>query len=188
MASLPDLLEPPVARIHTAAAVYRASGQPERAAGLEQAVDLLTHEPIESGRKKKRAGAAAPTPRPARGDDPLTRPERSSCLTYKSRSSRQRYRPVPYEKRKRMGVPAHEPRSGDKWQARRRINVEVRSGRRSHPNAMPCTDCGQVWRKGLKRHEYDHHLGYSAEHHYAVQAVCTTCHAARERKRVHERV
>ena len=35
-------------------------------------------------------------------------------------------------------------RSGDKLQARQRVNVEVRSGRRPHPNTLPCTDCGHV--------------------------------------------
>lgn len=31
--------------------------------------------------------------------------------------------------------------------------------------------------------EYDHHLGYAAEHHEDVEAVCTTCHHAREVER-----
>jgi hypothetical protein len=71
------------------------------------------------------------------------------------------------------------PRDDDKVQARQRVNVEVKAGRRPHPNALPCTDCGHVWKPGERRHEYDHHLGYAAEHHLHVQAVCTTCHARR---------
>lgn len=73
-----------------------------------------------------------------------------------------------------------EPRDGDKIQARQRINVEVRTGHRAHPNTLPCVDCGHVWRRGERRHEYDHHLGYAAEHHYDVEPVCTMCHAARD--------
>ena len=72
------------------------------------------------------------------------------------------------------------PRDGDKKQARRRINVEVRTGRREHPNELPCVDCGHVWAKGERRHEYDHHLGYGADHHYDVEPVCTICHAKRD--------
>ena len=80
----------------------------------------------------------------------------------------------------RPGPAPSQPRDGDKKQARQRINVEVREGRRPHPNAMPCHDCGHVWSDGERRHEYDHFLGYAAEHHYDVQAVCTKCHAARD--------
>ena len=83
----------------------------------------------------------------------------------------------------RMGPPPHPPRDGDQVQARQRINVEVRSGRRPRPNALPCTDCGHVWKPGERRHEYDHHHGYGADHHYCVEPVCTTCHAAREQHR-----
>lgn len=80
-----------------------------------------------------------------------------------------------------MAGPAPMPaRDGDTEQARQRINVEVRTGRRPHPNTLPCTDCRHVWTEGERRHEYDHHLGYAAEHHLHVQPVCTTCHAARD--------
>lgn len=75
-----------------------------------------------------------------------------------------------------------QPRDGDKLQARQRINVEVRTGRRPHPNALPCADCGHVWSEGERRHEYDHHLGYDAAHHYDVEAVCTRCHHLRSAK------
>lgn len=77
-------------------------------------------------------------------------------------------------------VPA---RDGDQLQARQRINVEVRTGRRPHPNSLPCADCGHEWSEGERRHEYDHHLGYAAEHHLDVQPVCTTCHHRREERR-----
>lgn len=80
----------------------------------------------------------------------------------------------------RSGPRAHPPRDGDKIQARQRINVEVRTGRRPHPNQIPCADCGHVWSEGERRHEYDHYLGYSSEHHYDVEAVCTKCHAQRD--------
>lgn len=80
----------------------------------------------------------------------------------------------------RFGPPPHAPRDGDKVQARQRINVEVRTGRRPHPNTLSCFDCGHVWQLGDRRHEYDHYLGYAAEHHLEVQPVCTTCHAARD--------
>ena len=80
----------------------------------------------------------------------------------------------------RSGPAPKPPRDGDKVQARQRVNVEVRTGRRPHPNALPCTDCGHVWAPGERRHEYDHHLGYASEHHYDVQSVCTGCHSARD--------
>ena len=83
----------------------------------------------------------------------------------------------------RPGRAPNPPRDGDRRQARRRVNVEVRTGRRPHPNSLPCVDCGHAWTAGERRHEYDHHLGYSAEHHYDVEAVCTTCHGKRSSAR-----
>lgn len=80
----------------------------------------------------------------------------------------------------RPGPAPKPPRDGDKEQARQRINVEVRMGRRPHPNTLPCADCGHVWESGARRHEYDHHLGYAAAHHYDVEPVCTVCHAKRD--------
>lgn len=52
-----------------------------------------------------------------------------------------------------------------------------------HPNTVPCKDCGHVWEVGERRHEYDHHLGYLAKHHYDVEVVCTQCHSKREGNR-----
>lgn len=85
----------------------------------------------------------------------------------------------------RPGPAPAPPRDGDKRQARQRINVEVRTGRRPHPNELPCADCGHVWSLGERRHEYDHHLGYAADHHYDVQSVCTLCHSHRDNKKTH---
>lgn len=72
------------------------------------------------------------------------------------------------------------PRDGDREQARQRINVEVRTGRRPHPNTLPCADCGHMWAEGERRHEYDHYLGYAPEHHLDVEVVCTTHHVERD--------
>lgn len=80
----------------------------------------------------------------------------------------------------RSGPPPLAARDGDKVQARQRIAVEVRTGRRAHPNTLACVDCGHVWKRGERRHEYDHHLGYAADHHGHVQPVCTTCHHTRD--------
>jgi hypothetical protein len=105
-------------------------------------------------------------------------------LCAKARNDRQRrtYVPVPPEQIK-YGPNPYAPRDGDKKQARQRINVLVRTKKIPHPQTLPCTDCGHIWVKGERRHEYDHYLGYAAEHHYHVQPVCSKCHASREVKR-----
>ena len=77
----------------------------------------------------------------------------------------------------KRGGTLHPPRDGDAIQARQRINVEVRTGRRPHPNTLPCATCGHVWQEGERIHHYDHYLGYAAEHHYTVRPLCTLCHA-----------
>lgn len=74
-------------------------------------------------------------------------------------------------------------RDGDKLQARHRVNVEVRLGRRANPNALPCSGCGHIGAD--RRHEYHHHLGYAAEHHFDVEPLCTVCHAARHNIKTH---
>ena len=79
---------------------------------------------------------------------------------------------------RKYGPPPKPPRDGDQEQARQRINVEVRTGRRPHPSTLLCFDCGHIGDD--KRHEYDHYLGYAAAHHLDVQPVCTTCHATRD--------
>jgi hypothetical protein len=82
-----------------------------------------------------------------------------------------------------VGPEPQPPRDGDKLQARARVNQRVRKGLLPHPNSLPCIDCGKVWNKGDSRHEYDHHLGYGADHHYDVQPVCRWCHAKRDQKK-----
>jgi hypothetical protein len=84
--------------------------------------------------------------------------------------------------RRRMGPAPAPRRDGDKYQARRAVRLDVESGRRPHANDLPCTDCGHIWRPGQRRHEYDHHLGYGADHHFDVQAVCSLCHHARDNR------
>lgn len=102
------------------------------------------------------------------------------CRECKNRINRERYKP---KARIRFGPLPDAPRSGDKIQARQRINVQIRTGRRLHPNFLPCEDCGHVWKEGERRHEYDHYLGYGVRNHYNVQAVCTTCHRKRSTAR-----
>lgn len=84
----------------------------------------------------------------------------------------------------RPGPAPRRARDGDAVQARQRINVEVRTGRRPHPNTLACVDCGHVWSEGERRHEYDHHLGYAAQHHLDVEPVCTSCHAKRDSAKI----
>jgi hypothetical protein len=87
-------------------------------------------------------------------------------------------------KRPRRPGPEPKPaRDGDRIQARQRINVEVRTGRRPHPNTLACTDCGHTHQPDGLKHEYDHHLGYAAENHLDVQPVCRLCHVKRDSKR-----
>lgn len=74
-------------------------------------------------------------------------------------------------------------RDDDRKQARRRVNHLIDMGLLPAPNAVPCVDCGHVWSRGERRHEYDHHCGYAADHHEDVEALCTTCHHAREQLR-----
>jgi hypothetical protein len=64
------------------------------------------------------------------------------------------------------------------------VNHRVDVGLLPDPNDVPCTDCGHVYVVGERHHEYDHHLGYAAEHQLSVQAVCTTCHYRRDGRRV----
>ena len=86
--------------------------------------------------------------------------------------------PNPHRRGRRLAP----PRDGDREQARGRANTLVRKGAIPDPNDVPCTDCGHTY-DGVTRHEYDHHKGYAAEHHEAVESVCSPCHHARERAR-----
>jgi hypothetical protein len=92
------------------------------------------------------------------------------------------YKPV-FERK--PGGPEQSPaRTGDKKQARQKINLEVRSDRLTHPNKLPCVDCGHIWDPGSqRRHEYDHYRGYGELHHLTVEVVCRGCHFIREGRR-----
>jgi len=117
-------------------------------------------------------------PRGAFGRDP-SRPDGRArrCLASRRVTTRK-----PRTRFKRHGWLV-EARDGDRRQARRRVNYLVEQGRLPPPNALPCADCGHAWTDGERRHEYDHHRGYAAEHQLDVQAVCSSCHHAREEAR-----
>ena len=104
----------------------------------------------------------------------------SGCRKRKNAKARVRYTPSPGVQPGRAFIP---PRDGDAKQARRRVNYFVEIGLLPRPNSIPCVDCGHEWRSRGRRHEYDHYLGYAAEHHEVVEVVCSKCHHARERKR-----
>lgn len=111
---------------------------------------------------------------------------RRDGLTYWCRDCRNARSRLNHISRATGSTPGPDPapaRDGDARQARRRVNVLVRTGRLAHPNTLPCADCGHDWSSGERRHEYDHHRGYAAEHHLDVEAVCTTCHHQREANR-----
>ena len=103
-----------------------------------------------------------------------------SCRRSKNAAAKRTYQPKPPPAHGRRFAAA---RDGDKGQARRRIDHLINVGLLPDPNSVPCTDCGHRVGPGERRHEYDHHLGYEAEHHEHVEAVCTTCHHGRERAR-----
>lgn len=81
---------------------------------------------------------------------------------------------VPAEEVSRFGTVREPIRGGDKRQARHFINRDVDLGVRPDPNDMHCVKCGH---KGSdRRHEYHHHMGYSAEHFFDVLPLCSACH------------
>jgi hypothetical protein len=104
----------------------------------------------------------------------------AACTKNRKQRYRETYQPRPRPEPGRRFVAA---RDDDRLQARGRVNYLVNAGLMADPNDVPCVDCGHVWALGERRHEYDHHRGYAAEHHEAVEAVCTTCHHARETQR-----
>lgn len=105
------------------------------------------------------------------------------CKTCRNAQGRQLY--TPRGAPQRYGPLPALPRPGDKRQARRRVNVLVRTGKLRAPNELPCADCGHLYQPGDRRHEYDHYLGYGESHHLAVQPVCIICHHKRELSRGH---
>jgi hypothetical protein len=99
------------------------------------------------------------------------------CLKAKAKRCRTSYRPVARARGRKFVA----PRDGDKAQARGRVNYMVRVALLPDPNSLRCVDC---WHIGTDyRHEYDHYLGYAAEHHEQVEAVCARCHFARSEAR-----
>lgn len=102
------------------------------------------------------------------------------CQACKRDRHREAYTPVPEEERRPLGPPRSPRRDGDKVQARSRINHDVRLGLRPDPDELHCARCGHLGSD--RRHEYHHHMGYAAEHHYDVLPLCTTCHATEHRE------
>lgn len=102
-----------------------------------------------------------------------------SCREFLKEDYRRRHKPIPPEKRKKMGPPPGAQRPGDKKQARHRVNALVRMGRIPRPNELPCNDCGHLHKDGEGRHEYDHHKGYYTGNHTVVIALCSKCHHRR---------
>jgi hypothetical protein len=100
------------------------------------------------------------------------------CRTFANERGRFSYIP-----RKPVRRKSCYPTEGDAARARYRVNHLVATGRLPHPNTLPCADCGHACAPGGRRHEYDHHKGYSVEHHLDVEAVCTLCHNRRGRER-----
>jgi hypothetical protein len=100
-----------------------------------------------------------------------------SCRASKRAHARRNYQPTARPSAGRRYVVA---RDDDRKQARRRVNHLVDMGVLPAPNSLPCADCGHTWAVGERRHEYDHYRGYRAANHEDVEAVCTTCHHARE--------
>lgn len=107
------------------------------------------------------------------------------CAEARSAPQRGSYVPKP---RPLPGRVFTEFRDGDKRQARRRVNHLRAVGLLPDPNTLPCVDCGGIndqhgFPARRRRHEYDHYLGYAAEHHEHVQAVCSSCHRKRTEMR-----
>lgn len=111
----------------------------------------------------------------------------SQCFGCRKSLYRRRYVP---RQRPASGRRFVLPRDGDKIQARARANHLAKIGLLPKPNSVPCVDCGHVWQKGERRHEFDHAKGYDAENQEVVEVVCTKCHGNRHRldkcKRGHE--
>ena len=90
------------------------------------------------------------------------------CASARRAKARAAYTPKPRPKPGRSFVPA---RDGDGAQARRRVNYFVEAGLIPHPNELRFVDCSHEWSEGERRHEYDHHLGYAAEHTRAAASL-----------------
>lgn len=98
----------------------------------------------------------------------------SLCRECQGALGKSRYIPADVRGRKPMGPPPLPRRSGDKLQARARINVLVRTGKIPNPNDVPCEKCGHCGSD--RRHEYHHKNGYGSENHLVVEVLCSLCH------------
>ncbi len=101
----------------------------------------------------------------------------TTCVSGRKEKRRAKY--VRRPRTSKLGASFVPARDGDKEQARARVNHRIKVGLLPDPNDLPCVDCDHAWAEGERRHEYDHHKGYAAEHQLDVEAVCTTCHRAR---------
>lgn len=99
----------------------------------------------------------------------------SACFDCRKAIYRKCYIPKPRPRGRRFTS----PRNGDKKQARSRANHLAHVGLLPKPNSRPCADCGHVWKPGERRHEFDHHQGYSTDKHESVEIVCSKCHHRR---------
>ncbi len=102
-----------------------------------------------------------------------------SCRKYLKTYYKKTYKLIATENRKKLGPLPNPERPGDKRQARHRVNVLVRTGKIPKPNDLACSDCGHIHRDGKKRHEYDHHKGYTIGKHLVVIPLCSRCHHKR---------
>jgi hypothetical protein len=100
------------------------------------------------------------------------------CFASRNARSKELYIPRP----KPLHRPCYAP-DGNRRSAYVRIYNRIQSGDIPHPNYLPCCDCGHIWKKSDKRHEYDHYAGYSKENALKVEAVCTKCHHKRGQER-----
>lgn len=105
----------------------------------------------------------------------------SSCLLSRKLLYRKKY--IKTGRKSLKGMRYAKIRHGDIKQARHRVNHLVEIGLLPKPNTLPCADCGHIYKKGERRHEYDHYKGYSGENQEIVECVCTVCHHKREKER-----
>ena len=52
-----------------------------------------------------------------------------------------------------------------------------------HPNERPCDDCGHIWFRGERRHEY---LDHGADDPADAEVLCALCRRRRRLARVDE--
>lgn len=106
----------------------------------------------------------------------------AKCKACSSMRGIESHSPVDPSALKICGPERESPRGGDKIHARHLINLDVAKNRRPNPNDLYCAKCGH---KGDdKRHEYHHHMGYSAEHAYDVVALCSICHSEEDQNHI----